>query len=105
MAAPIRLSTSLPPDEQSNGLLGNINTFVTRPGDPVLAVVELGTIRIVRDIALDYQVPVIGIHAIELACRSVSAASLRELMDLARQERIGARGLPFDADLIRGDGL
>jgi hypothetical protein len=105
MTAAVRLSPSLPPDIHSNGVLGNLMRFVDRPDEPVLAVVSLATVRLVTDVPTGARMPTLGIQEIELACRSVSTAALRELLDTARRERIGVRGLPFESDvdeLLRG---
>ncbi|MCK9921628.1 hypothetical protein MXD61_06945 [Frankia sp. AgPm24] len=105
MTAPVRLSPTLPPDTHFNGLLGNVARFLSAPDDPILAVVSLAAVRLVTDVPTGFRVPVIGIREIELSCRAVSEQTLRELLDVARRERVGVRTeLPFGADAnLRGD--
>ncbi len=106
-ALPVRLSPTLPKDIHANGLLGSVARFVDRPDEPVLAVVSFGAVHLTTDVATGFRMPTIGIQEIELSCVSVATSTLRGLLDAARRERIGVRGLPFDTaaaeDLLRSD--
>jgi len=91
----VKISSTLPKEPTTNGLMAHAAELLRRPGDQRVIVAVVDAAQIVDDRRKGMRVPVLGILSVEMLDEH-GAEQARALMEVARDRRESGSQLPFE---------